>query len=530
MPKNIIKMDISFESCVQFAEELIAEEKYVEAMQNLNEAMQLAKKEKKDAFEAVSQMFYIMSKTDNYQGALDVAVLLLSVMQAGRENYYFDNIEECIKDIFPMEAGEEMSEFSPLFINIVDIRRREYFIRAQEYVANEQHDLFLLELNTLYFGSGKYSQKVIMMFLNDCAPTFKGAKKARMLEEIMSISDVDPMGANPFILEYVLSQNIDKYSSMLEANAGDILADLFENPLGLLCVGVGFMKCSKFDVANIFLRQALKLNPHEEETMWTMALNYYLMGDREEGRVWLNKYAAMFGVGSVPIQLYRKFMETAPMPVDYPFVSVEFLGKQFFDMIKDADLGNEFDYKMMGQILFVAPEKSYEIFTHALDTYRVDGPSEKARIAMALELLRAPRVQSALKPFIMRELVSSSYEGPVTIVYEQRFISYTMRRFKDTLLPCIEDSYSELIGILPFVLEHIPMHFKMMRKIATDMNKKLLTVTPLSKDTYTAVTYAMLCLYAKKVGVKINNEFYRTYFGIKKTEKMKKCLELFEIK
>lgn len=507
MTKNVIDMQIDYDTCLEFAERFLLDGKYLEAMQNLNEALKLARKEKRVPAEVYARMLYIMNQTENMVCAFDVFIKLL-VNIRGSTNYYIDDVDALMKDAFPQDEEDIEIDESGMFVNMSEIKHREMYIRATEYAKNQHFDRFTAELDILYRHSGRFGTKVLNAYLVSVAPYLKGAKRAQMMDKLLAIMEHEGKTIVS-IVEFILSANVKKYIDILEKNFKQQLNDYRDNPYLLMCLGCAYMKAERNETAQYFFVNSLAVSPYEEETLWSAALNSYLMGRPEQGRQYLNTFAALFEISNVPVQLYRDFMSQAPVAVDYPEVSREFF---ISELMRAMGESGEINYDILENLFFAADKEQGDLLIKNLAKSRESGFFSVRRAKMLLNLLESARVLSEFKPALYSELIEGSYSGPVSIIYNSELYVTEIRRVIFENADIFNEAYLEILKLLPFSIEYIPTDCKALQAVLKEIKEK--NVSPSGSNPLYSLVYAALCLYTKRIGVITDLRLYKEALGV----------------
>lgn len=133
---NIIALDINLKSCLGFADRFIKEEKYLDAMANLNDAIKYVetKEEKREIY---VRFLFLLTQTDNFGSAYTVLCKLIYTYCL-KDSYIFDGVDMVLKESLLFANPDNMFSFEGL-----DIKAREDFITVRELCKNEDYDTLL---------------------------------------------------------------------------------------------------------------------------------------------------------------------------------------------------------------------------------------------------------------------------------------------------------------------------------------------------------------------------------------------------
>lgn len=109
---NVIALEINLKSCIGFADRFIKEEKYLDAMINLNDAFKYAKtnQEKRDIY---IRYLYILTQTDNFGSAYTVLCKLIYTYCL-QDSYLFDGVDIVLKDSLLFTNTDNLYTFEGL--------------------------------------------------------------------------------------------------------------------------------------------------------------------------------------------------------------------------------------------------------------------------------------------------------------------------------------------------------------------------------------------------------------------------------
>ncbi|MFW5780388.1 MAG: tetratricopeptide repeat protein [Bacillota bacterium] len=511
---NVIALDINLKSCIKFADRFISEEKYLDAIINLNDAIKFAKTsdEKRDIY---IRYLYLLTQTDNFGSAYTVLTKLIYTY-CDSDSYIFDGIDMILKESLLFSNGENLFSFEGL-----DIKAREDFIKIREFCKNEDYDTLIESLPILANPKNPYFQEMMKLTYEATQQNKFKVKKDKILKSAMLLYPNAP--DNPYVISMLLETNDKEIIDVLEKGYRLQLEKAADNYFDLLRIGRAYMLNGRYSVAIKFFRRIKQQNRYDEETLWMLALTYYLNGESEKGRRELNTYAAFFKCSDAPISIYRAYMEGKDKaPTRYPFISDEFINKEikrvkeFFEMFSPSEIS----ISALEDLFKVAGHK-YEALYELVREHK--GPVMQKAIK---NLLSSMRVNSYHKLFLFNELVQSDYEGGVDIIYKDRiFCGNVLKLRAKDIDKRYFRFYKEIVAMIPFCEEFIPL--KCARLAATV--KKVAEVFPLDDTEKKEATakYIIFFLYVKALKIKIDEEYFKHIFNAKDQKLIKQMLQYF---
>lgn len=511
---NVIALDINLKSCLRFADKFINDEKYLDAMINLNDAIKFAKTndEKRDIY---IRYLYLLTQTDNFGSAYTVLTKLIYTY-CNSDSYIFDGIDVILKESLLFSNADNLFSFEGL-----DIKAREDFIKIREFCKNEDFDTLIESLPILANPRNPYFPEMMKLTYEATQhPGFK-VKKDKILNSAMLLYPNAP--DNPYVISMLLETNDEEIIDVLEKGYRLQLERASDNYFDLLRIGRAYMLNGRYHVGIKFFRRIMQHNRYDEETLWMSALCYYLLGEREKGRRALNTYAAFFKCSDAPVNIYRAFMESKDIaPARYPFVSDKFINKEikrvkeFFEMFPPSEIS----ISPLLDLFKVAGYK-YEALYEIVRSHKGEVMQKAIR-----KLLSSMRVNSYHKLFLFNELVQSDYEGGVDIIYKDRiFCGNILRLRAKDIDKRYHRFYKEIMAMIPFCEEFIPL--KCSRLAATV--KKVAEVFPLddSEEKEAAAKYIIFYLYTKSLRIKIDEAYFKHIFNVNDENLVRRALLLF---
>lgn len=506
---KVIALEINLKSCIGFADRFIKEEKYLDAMINLNDAFKYAKtnQEKRDIY---IRYLYILTQTDNFGSAYTVLCKLIYTYCL-QDSYLFDGVDIVLKDSLLFTNTDNLYTFEGL-----DIKSREDYILIRELVKNEDYNSLFELLPIVAQPSNPYFNEMMRLAYEATQrDNFKVAKN-KVLNTSMLLYPKAP--DNPYIISLLLDTHDKEVIDVLEKGYRLQLEKANDNYFDLLKIGRAYMFNGRYHVASKFFNRIMQNNRYDEETLWTAALNCYLKGEREKGRRYLNTYAAFFKCSDAPINLYRSFMESEEdvAPAKYPFVSEAFINKEidrikgFYKMFQPTDLSI-----ITLEDLFKVAGYKYETLYEIVAQY----PGKVMQNAI-IRLLSSMRVNSYHKLYLFNELVKSDYEGPVDIIYKDRIFCGNVMKFRARGIDKkYHRFYKEILSMIPFCEEMIPIKCN---ALADAVKKIAFEIVPDTEEKEGEAKYAIFTEYVKRLKIKVDNEYYMHLFNAPGGKKIKK--------
>lgn len=497
---NVIALEINLKSCMGFADRFIKEEKYLDAIMNLNEAIDYAKtnEEKREIF---IRYLYLLTQTDNFGSAYTVLCKLIYTY-CERDSYLFDGIDMVLKDSLLFGNNENMLVFDGL-----DIKAREDFITVRELCRNEEYEKLFEVLPVLMTVENPYFPETMKMVYDATQqPNFKVDKNI-ILKAMMAMY---PSAAdNPYIVSMLLDTENKDVISVLEQGYRLQLERADDNYFDLLRIGRAYMLRGKYEIAGKFFARIMQQNEYDEETLWMAALNSYLLKQPEKGRRVLNTYAAFFKCSDAPVGIYRAYMDSEDAaPSKYPFLSEAFITKEikrvkeFFKVFAPGDIS----VTALEDLFKVAGYKYEELYEIVSDY-----PGEVMQNAIK-RMLASMRINSYHKLFLFNELVKSDFEGGVDIVYKDRiFCGNVLKLRARGINKSFFRFYKEIIAMIPFCEEMIPLKCGTLAEIIKNAAKEEYDISPEQEG---ATKYKIFMQYVKKLRIKVDAEYYKHIFNV----------------
>lgn len=496
---NVIALEINLKNCLGFADRFIKEDKYLDAMINLNDALKFAKtaEEKRDIY---IRYLYLLTQTDNFGSAYTVLCKLIYTY-CDRDSYLFDGVDMVLKDSLLFGGHETMYTFDGL-----DIKSREDFIMIRELIKNEDYDTLFDALPIIARPANPYFNDIMKLTYEATQKEDFDIDKDKVLKASMLLYPKAP--DNPYIISLLLDTNDEEVIDVLEKGYRLQLEKANENYFDLLRIGRAYMLNGRYNVAGKFFNRIMQQNKYDEETLWMAALNSYLKGEHEKGKRLLNTYAAFFKCSDAPIGIYRAYMESDELlPAKYPLVSEEFINKEI-ERIKDF-------FKMFSpsEISITALEDLFKVAGYKYQTlYDIvaEFPGEAMQGAIK-RLLSSMRVNSYHKIFLFNELVQSDYEGAVDIIYKDRVFCGNVLKLKARGIDKrYYRFYKEIIALIPFCEEMIPLKCS----VLAEETKKIAKEFPLdNEETEGVAKYLIFERYTKRLRLKIDKEYFMHIFN-----------------
>ncbi|MDD4316229.1 MAG: hypothetical protein PHC84_03600, partial [Clostridia bacterium] len=317
---EVIALEINLKSCLGFADRFIKEEKYLDAIINLNDAIIYANtnEEKREIY---IRYLYLLTQTDNFGSAYTVLCKLIYTY-CEKDSYLFDGIDMVLKDSLLFANHDNMFVFDGL-----DIKAREDFITIRELCKNENYQALFDVLPALIDADNPYFPEVMKLVYETTQKENFRVSKDKIMKAAMSLYPNAP--DNPYIVSMLLDTNDEEVIGVLEKGYRLQLERANDNYFDLLRIGRAYMLNGRYEVAGKFFSRIMQQNEYDEETLWMAALNHYLLKQPEKGRKLLNTYAAFFKCSDAPTGIYRAYMDGADAaPSKYPFISDAFVAKE----------------------------------------------------------------------------------------------------------------------------------------------------------------------------------------------------------
>lgn len=345
--------------------------------------------------------------------------------------------------------------------------------------------------------------------------------KDKILKSAMLLYPIAP--ENPYVISLLLDTKDNEIIDILEKGYRLQLERANDNYFDLLRIGRAYMLNGRYKVASKFFIRIMYQNKYDEETLWMTALNYYLMGEKDKGRRFLNTFAAFFKCSEAPIGIYRAYMESDEvLPAKYPFVSDNFIIneieriKEFFAHFPPSEIA----LQPLEDLFKVAGFKYHELYDIVADS-----PCA-AMQASIKRMLSSMRVNSYHKLYLFNELVQSDYEGSVDMIYKDRIYCGNVLKLRARGL----DKryfffYKDIVALIPFCEEIIPLKCNELAEVL----KKVAKEFPLdeTKEKEGVAKYLIFILYCKKLKIKIDNDYFQHIFNTTESENFDEMVELF---
>lgn len=497
---NVIALEINLKSCMGFADRFIKEEKYLDAMINLNDAISYAKTNEEKR-EILIRFLYLLTQTDNFGSAYTVLCKLIYTY-CERDSYLFDGIDMVLKDSLLFSNNENMLAFDGL-----DIKAREDFITIRELCRNEEYETLFDALPVLISADNPYFPEIMKMVYDATQQQNFKVGKEKVLKAIMLMYPNAP--ENPYIVSMLLDTEDEEVISVLEKSYRLQIERSDDNYFDLLRIGRAYMLSGRYEVAGKFFARIMQQNEYDEETLWMAALNSYLLKQPEKGRRLLNTYAAFFKCSDAPIGIYRSYMDSADAaPSRYPFLSETFISKEikrvkeFFKVFEPSDIS----VTALEDLFKVAGYKYEELY---------DIVSEFSGTVMQnaiKRMLASMRINSYHKLFLFNELVKTDFEGGVDIVYKDRiFCGNVLKLRARGINKSFFRFYKEIIAMIPFCEEMIPLKCGVLAEIIKNAAKEEYDISPEQEG---ASKYKIFMQYVKKLRIKVDTEYYKHVFNV----------------
>jgi hypothetical protein len=483
-----------------FADRFIKEEKYIDAMINLNDAITYAKtnEEKREIY---IRYLYLLTQSDNFGSAYTVLCKLIYTY-CERDSYLFDGIDMVLKDSLLFSNNENMLAFDGL-----DIKAREDYITIRELYRNEEYNTLFDALPALITPDNPYFPEIMKMAYDATQKENFKVGTDKILKAAMLMYPAAP--DNPYLISMLLDTKDKEVISVLEKGYRLQLERAEDNYFALLRIGRAYMLSGRYEVASKFFARIMQHNPHDEETLWTAALCSYLLKQPEKGRRLLNTYAAFFKCSDAPVGIYRSYMDSDEVaPSRYPFLSDKFIAKElarlkeFFAMFAPSDIS----ITTLEDLFKVAGYK-YEELYEIVSIY----PGEVMHRAIK-RMLSSMRINSFHKLFLFNELVKTDYEGSVDIVYKDRiFCGNVLKLRARGINKSYFRFYKEIVAMIPFCEEMIPLKCSVLAEIVKSVAKEY--AYDEGPESEGAAKLSIFTQYAKRLRIKIDSEYYRHVFN-----------------
>lgn len=502
---NVIALEINLKSCLGFADRFIKEEKYLDAMVNLNEAIQFVEN-KEEKREILVRFLFLLTQTDNFGSAYTVLCKLIYTY-CMKDTYIFDGVDLVLKESLLFSSQDEMFFFEGL-----DIKAREDFITVREYCKNENYEALFDAMPLLVNPQNPHFPEMMKLIYETTQQEDFKVNKDKVLKSAMLLYPNAP--ENPYVISLLLDTNDKDILDILEKGYRMQLERANDNYFDLLRIGRAYMLNGRYWVASKFFTRLMYQNKYDEETLWMTALNYYLLGEKEKGRRYLNTYAAFFHCSEAPIGIYRAYMDGEEvLPVRYPFVSHNFIKAEI------ARLKHYFAHFPASDITLKALEDLYKVAGfnyHELYEIVAEYPSEAMQLSIK-RMLSSMRVNSYHKLYLFNELVQSDYEGSVDMIYKDRIYCGNILRLRARGIDKrYFRFYKEIIALMPFCEEVIPLKCNELSEIV----KKVAKEFPLdeTEEREGIAKYLIFTLYCKKLKIKIEKDYFQHIFNTTDSE------------
>lgn len=496
---NVIALELNVKSCLGFADRFIQEEKFLDAIINLNDALKFAKtnEEKREIY---ARYLYLLTQTSNFGSAYTIFCKLIYTY-CSKDCYIFDGVDMVLRDSLLFSNPNVLYSFDG-----IDITSREDFIMIREFVKNEDYQTLFDALPIIAKPSNPYFNDMMRLSYEATQRSSFNVSKDIVLKSAMQLYPVAP--ENPHIISLLLESKDQEIIKVLEKGYRLQIEKADDDYFDLLRIGRAYMLSKRYSVAAKFFAKIMQQNKYDEETLWTAAQNYYLMGDVVKGRKLLNIYAAFFQCSDAPIKLFRAYMDSDCVePLRYPLISKQFINQEikrleeFFKVFAPSQAS-------VGQLedLFKVAGDKYKKLYAIVSKY----PCEAMQEAI-LRMISSMRINSFHKRFLFKELVESGFEGGFEMVYKDRIYCANILRLRAR---GIDDKYFELykeiVSMIPFCHEIVPLKCSVLAEITKKVAKEI----EINKKYMEGVAkFVIFDLYTKKLRIKIDKKYYMQLFN-----------------
>ncbi len=482
-----------------FADRFIKEDKYLDAIINLNDALKFAKTndEKRDIY---VRYLYLLTQTDNFGSAYTILCKLIYTY-CTKDCYMFDGADMVLRDSLLFGNPSALYNFDG-----IDIKSREDFIMIREYIKNEDYQTLFDILSIIAKPSNPYFNDIMRLSYEATQnPNFK-VSKSDILKTAIQLYPKAP--DNPYVISLLLDTKDEEVIKVLEKGYRLQLEKTGDDYFDLLKIGRAYMLNKRYNVASKFFNKIMLQNRYDEETLWTAAQNYYLMGDTKKGRKLLNTYAAFFQCSDAAIRVYRAYMDSDYLePTRYPLVSEKFINEEikrieeFYKLFSPSEISIR-DLEDLFKVVGHKYEKLYDIVSNF--------PGVAMQVAIK-RMLSSMRIYSFHKLFLFSKLIESDYEGSFDMVYKDRIYCANILRLRARGIDKkYFQIYKEIMTMIPFCEEMIPLRCA----ILSEITKKVAKEIPLDTKVMGGVAkFIIFCRYTDRLRIKIDKDYYMQVFN-----------------
>ena len=476
---RIVDLELNFDALLRYADSAFDKGDVLSAIQNLNEAYDLADDDEKKArlFKTYVKCF---RTTGNSRSLIDAVAK--EVVYTRDDDYY--RFDFSARDPEPVEYEEELS--------YDDVKK---YNTAKHYIFDRKYDeamAILADVPTDY-----HYLKQIVEALSIAVDVDKKLNLDKYAIPLIGIMAGAPDQVE--MLGMMLEGGRATHNIMVDS--ADFLLEE-EDPDNLCMMGMAYFRGNEPTIAAKFFKKTLDIDPIDEDALYYLSMISVLTNKREDGKKYWDRYKAVYKRFGAPIDLMERFFDSEESAFLVPYMTLpfQFAEKVSVELISEAqkeDVTQEYadkfyDFAILGQENFVM---------RVMD--KLGKITDKPILTKTyLKILATTRSSVLLKQKIFDKLVTDGYEGEVLIATEAKVTYLNVTKIHRRVNRNWEMIYRMILRNLPFSDAYIPIKCSILSAIIKKLDG--LFVPDSDEDMAFAVAMALVnYIHRLKVNVDI---------------------------